>query len=159
MMRGRPRLMNLEDRDRLRKLSECSHLTSTRLLRVTAQVGRTHDMVDDDTHTGRGSGLCGNPPLVSAEKRLATHCRARRNHAQLLHPAEQINHRPALLHLPIHDAEQTHLLDLEALAGRRGAEECARALVRSTHGDAGSNLVSLCDAILEREVEIRERAP
>ena len=31
--------------------------------------------------------------------------------------------------------------------------------MRSAHGDAGSDLVSLCDAILEREVEIRESAP
>jgi len=116
-------------------------------------------MVDDDTHAGRGSGLSGNPPLVSAEKRFAACSRARRNHAELLHPAEHINHCPALLHLPIHNAEQTHLLDLEALARRRDAEECARALVRSAHGDAGSDLISLCDAILEREVQIRESAP
>jgi len=138
----------------------CYALDSLHLrIRITAQLERTHDMVDDDTHAGRGFGLSGNPPLVSAEKRFAAGSRARWNHAQLLHPAEHINHRPAILHLPIHDAEQAHLLDLEALARRRGAEECARTLVRSTHSDAGSNLVSLCDAILEREVEIRERAP
>src|SRR5260221_10770186 len=116
-------------------------------------------MIDDDTHAGRGSGLSGNPPLVSADKRFAACSRARRNRAELLHPAEHINHRPALLHLPMHDAEQAHLLDLEVLARRRDAEECARTLVRSAHGDAGSDLVSLCDAILEREVEIRESAP
>lgn len=98
-------------------------------------------------------------PLVSAEKRFATCSRARRNRAELLHPAEHINHRPAIFHLPIHDAEQAHLLDLEALARRRDAEECARTLVRSAHGDTGSYLVSLCDGILEREVEIRESAP
>jgi hypothetical protein len=51
------------------------------------------------------------------------------------------------------------LLDLEVLARRRDAEERARTLVRSAHGDASSDLVSLCDAILEREVEIRESAP
>ena len=116
-------------------------------------------MVDDDTHAGRGPDLAGSPPLVSADKRFAACSRARRNHAELLHPAEHINHRPALLHLPMHDAEQAHLLDLEVLARRRDAEERARTLVRSAHGDAGSDLVSLCDAILEREMEIRESAP
>src|SRR5260221_12931101 len=116
-------------------------------------------MVDDDTHAGRWPDLSGSPPLVSADKRFAACGRARRNHAELLHPAEHINHRPAIFHLPIHDAEQTHLLDLEALARRRDAEEGARTLVRSAHGDASSDLVSLCDGILEREVEIRESAP
>ncbi len=51
------------------------------------------------------------------------------------------------------------MLDLEVLARRRDAEECARPLVRSAHGGAGSNLVSLCDDLPEREVEIRESAP
>ncbi len=116
-------------------------------------------MVNDDTRAGRGFGLSGNLLLVSAEKRFSTCSRARRHRAELLHPAEHINHRPALLHLPMHDAKQAHLLDLEALARRRDAEECARPLVRSTHGDTGSDLVSLCDSILECEVEIRESAP
>ena len=116
-------------------------------------------MVDGDTRAGRGPGLPGGPPLVSADKRFAACSRARRNHAQLLHPAEHIYHRPAIFHLPIHDAEQAHLLDLEALARRRDAEECAWTLVRSAHGDAGRYLVSLCDSILEREVEIRESTP
>src|ERR1700751_6144378 len=105
------------------------------------------------------AGFSGNLPLVSAQKRFAACSRARRHRAELLHPAEHINHCPALLHLPIHDAEQAHLLNLEALARRRDAEECARPLVRSAHDDAGSDLVSLCDTILEREVEIRESAP
>src|SRR5947209_20338365 len=108
---------------------------------------------------GEGPVFPETPPSVSADKRFATCSRARRNHAELLHPAEHINHRPALLHLPMHDAEQAHLLDLEVLARRRDAEECARTLVRSAHGDASSDLVSLCDGILEREVQIRESAP
>src|SRR5258708_35410710 len=120
---------------------------------------RSHGMVNDDTRAGRGFGLSGNLLLVSAEKRLATYSQARMHRDELLHPAEHINQRPALLHLPMHDAEQAHLLDLEVLARRRDAEECARTLVRSAHGDAGSDLVSLCDAILEREMEIRESAP
>src|SRR5438132_3868 len=116
-------------------------------------------MVDGNKRAGRWPGLPGSPPLVSADKRFAACSRARWNHAELLHPAEHINHCPAILHLPMHDAEQAHLLDLEALARRRDAEECSRTLVRSAHGDAGSDLVSLCDGVLEREVEIRESAP
>ncbi len=138
----------------------CSALDSLHLrIRVTAQVKRSHGRADDDEHAGRGSGLCGNPPLVSANKSLAACNRAHRYRTELLHPAKHINHRPAILHLPIHDAEQAHLLNLEALARRRDAEECAWTLVRSAHRGAGSNLVSLGNNILEREVEIRESAP
>jgi hypothetical protein len=96
--------------------------------------------------------------LVFADKRFAACSWAGRNHAKLLHPAQHINHRPAILQLPIHDANQAELLDLEALARRRRAEERARPLVRSAHGDAGNCFVSFGDDILEYEAEIRESA-